>query len=546
MQITGLTRREFLRLAGYGTLSLAVGGLMASCGLDENGATGSSKRSTATPGAVDLELNLRAEPGEINLLPGLATQVWRYQGEALSGDSAVLQSLPGSYLGPVIRVRQGQRVRVRFQNRVEEPTIVHWHGLLVPPKMDGHPQDAIQPGKEYLYEFEVRNRAGTYWFHPHPHTLTGPQVYRGLAGLFLVSDAEEAAAGLPAGEFDLPLVIQDRTFDQNNQLVYLPNGMMDRMLGFLGDQVLVNGQPDFTLSAARRPYRLRLLNGSNSRIYKLGWEDGTPLTVIGTDAGLLEQPVERAYVTLGPAERVELWVDFARWSVGQTVRLLSLPFTSPGMGGMGGMGMMGGAGSQALPNGSEFTVMNVKLGPEARETSPRPERLTTLERLTETDSVNARQPRQFRLGMGGMGGMMGRGSGMGWTINGRTFEMEEVALDEVVRLNTQEAWLYDNTGSGGGMGMMGGGMMQMAHPMHIHGVHFQVVDRQVLPAFQEAWDSIREGYVDEGWKDTVLVMPGEQVKILLRFQDFSGVYLNHCHNLEHEDLGMMRNFRIDP
>jgi FtsP/CotA-like multicopper oxidase with cupredoxin domain len=124
--------------------------------------------------------------------------------------------------------------------------------------------------------------------------------------------------------------------------------------------------------------------------------------------------------------------------------------------------------------------------------------------------------------------------------------MEEVARDEVVHLNTQETWLYDNTGSGGGMGMMGGGMMQMAHPMHIHGVHFQVVDRQVLPAFQEAWDSVREGYVDEGWKDTVLVMPGEQVKVLLRFQDFPGIYLNHCHNLEHEDLGMMRNYRIDP
>jgi FtsP/CotA-like multicopper oxidase with cupredoxin domain len=164
-----------------------------------------------------------------------------------------------------------------------------------------------------------------------------------------------------------------------------------------------------------------------------------------------------------------------------------------------------------------------------------PGNLSKIERYSENNSVNASRPRPFVLG----GGIL-------WAINGRVFQMDEVARDEVVRLNTQETWMFDNTGSGG-MGMGGGmGMMQMAHPMHVHGVHFQVVSRQVLPAYQQAWESLNEGYVDEGWKDTVLVVPGEQVKVLMRFQDFSGIFLNHCHNLEHEDLGMMRNYRIDP
>ena len=551
-----ISRREFFRLAGWGALALAASGgagsFLAGCSASPGREDRGYPPAVAATGLLeqaDLEIALQATPVEVNLFPDRATRLWTYEGQVLSGGSNALQPLPGSYLGPILRVKKGQRVRVRFENRVDEPTIVHWHGLHVPPEMDGHPRNAIHPGGTYAYEFQVNNRAGTYWFHPHPHTLTGPQVYRGLAGLFLVSDEEENAAGLPSDEFDLPLVIQDRAFDANNQLVYLANGMMDgsgmgAMLGFLGDQILVNGQPDFTLPVARRAYRLRLLNGSNSRIYKLAWEDGIPLTVIASDGGLLEKPVQCSYITLGPAERVEIWVDFAGWDLGHEVRLVSLPFTDASMGGMMGGGMIGpGRDGNSLANGAEFPILTIKIEREAGENSSLPAKLSALERYQEVDSVNRRRPRLFRLGMGGMGGMMG--GGMNWAINGRVFEMNKVARDEIVRLNTQETWLFDNTATSGGMGMMGG-MMQMAHPMHIHGAQFQVIDRQVLPAYAEAWETVREGYVDEGWKDTVLVMPGEQVKVLLRFQDYSGVYLNHCHNLEHEDLGMMRNYRIDP
>ena len=155
---------------------------------------------------------------------------------------------------------------------------------------------------------------------------TGPQAYYGLAGLFIVTDEEEQSADLPSGDYDLPLVLQDRTFDADNQLVYASGGMMDNMMGFLGNQMVVNGRVDQTLSVATRPYRLRLLNGSNSRIYKLAWSDNTPITVIATDGGLLAQPVERPYVMLAPGQRLELWVDFGRYSLGSEPILQSLPF----------------------------------------------------------------------------------------------------------------------------------------------------------------------------------------------------------------------------
>jgi FtsP/CotA-like multicopper oxidase with cupredoxin domain len=472
-----------------------------------------------------MHIALRAVPSEVTLLPGEATRVWTYQGEVLKGDSNVVQHLSGSYLGPILRLRKGQKVRLDFTNDLPEPSIVHWHGLHVPQEADGHPRLAIGPGETYTYAFEVHNRAGTYWYHPHPHGRTGPQVYYGLAGLLLVSDEEEAAAGLPSGEQDIPLVIQDRTFDADNQLVYLDNGMMDQMMGFLGDRILVNGQPDFVLPVATRAYRLRVLNGSNSRTYKLGWHDGTPLTVIATDGGLLERPVQRDYVVLGPGERIELWADFVGRKVGTELRLQSLPFFGGevGMMGMMGRGRMMGGGS-ALPNGSEFTVMRVYFGREAAETTELPERLSTLQFHRQEDAVNRRRPRAFEIAM----------QRMAWFLNGRTFEMEATARNEVVKLGELEVWKFVNQRGG----------MSMIHPMHVHNVQFQVLERQMLSGLTEQWETVRGGYVDEGWKDTVLLMPGERAKILLKFEDYEGLYLYHCHNLEHEDLGLMRNYRV--
>ncbi|NOX61649.1 MAG: multicopper oxidase domain-containing protein [Chloroflexi bacterium] len=532
-----LTRRAFLGLSGAGLAAAAL----AACApptevftptaapsptpnLDPTATTApATATATIRPGEADVELALTASPAEVSLFAGAATQVWQFRGEVLKGDSSHLQPLPDTYLGPIIRMKKGQRLRVDFTSDIPQETIVHWHGLHVPAEMDGHPRYVINRGESYQYDFEILNRAGTYWYHPHPHGITGPQVYAGLAGFFLISDDEEQALGLPSGEFDVPLVIQDRLFDANNQLAYLTGGMMDRMQGFLGDQILVNGRPDFTLDVATRPYRLRLLNGSNSRIYKLAWDDGSPLTVIGNDGGLLEKPVQRAYVTLAPAERVELWVDFSDRAVGSQVTLQSLPFTA-GSGGMMGGGMMGGGMRGAgQEQGAAMNIFTVRIAKASNERLKLPKRLSTIPRLSPKEAVATRT---VTLAMT---------PGRGWTLNGRTFQMTAVAPEERVKLGTIEIWEFVNDG---------GGMEALPHPIHMHGEQFQVLERQISRAGRAAWESLNQGFVDEGWKDTVLVMPGEKVRVIRRFDDFTGLFLYHCHNLEHEDMGMMRNFEI--
>ncbi len=541
-----LSRRDFLKFAGIGAVGAATSDMSP-------GLSFVSKALAQSNASPDLEVRLRAVEREVSILPGTPTKVWTYQGEVLQGDAAALQTIPDSYLGPIFRVRRGQRVRIHFVNELPEASIIHWHGLVLPEAMDAHPRYAIAPGETYTYEFEIINRAGTYWYHPHPHGATATQVYKGLAGLFIVRDDEEAAVGLPDGAYDLPLVFQDRSFDADNQLAYITGGMMTQMMtqmmGFLGDHILVNGKPEFELDVEARAYRLRLLNGSNFRMLKLGWEDGTPLTVIGTDGGLLEVPTERPYVTLSPGERIELWVDFGEWPVGAQLLLKSLSFRGVEMGGM----MMGGMAmpeSTTLPQGEEYSVLKVNVVQESTETSLLPERLSTIERYSLEDAVNSGTPRTFAIAM----------LNEGWTLNGRSFEMEAVADDEIVRANTLEVWEFVNVVNSDGMGGMGnmpghnmGNMSgsnattedQMAHPMHIHGVQFQILDRIIDDAFRDGWETVSAGYVDVGWKDTVLLMPGERVRLLMRFSGDTGLYVFHCHNLEHEDLGLMRNYRIE-
>jgi len=508
-----ISRRQFIQFTAAGAAGLLTGGLGSSLIAGQDAAAAGKGRDGFNP---DLDLALTATPGEVPILPGDPTGVWQFKAQLIKGSRSSLMPIERSYLGPVIRARTGQKVRIRFTNEIADPTIVHWHGLHVPADMDGHPRFALPRGGSYVYEFEVRNRAGTYWYHPHPHGLTGPQVYGGLAGLFLVADDEEEAAGLPTGQYDIALVLRDRAFDRHNQLVYLSGHHMEQMNGFLGDWILVNGQPDFVLPVATRAYRLRLLNGSNARIYKLAWDDGGPLTVIGTDGGLIEKPVQRRYVMLGPGERLELWADFSRYPVGSETALVSLPFD----GGMMGGGPMG-RGGYRLPNGVQFPIFKIKVNRREKDGLTLPPRLCAIEPNDPAHTVNPENPKRFHLVM----------RHMAWTINGRTFRMMQVAPDEEVALNSHEIWEFIN--EGGGMGMMGG--MNMPHPIHLHGLQFQVLKR---------WGVRHDGYVDDGWKDTVLLMPGERVRVLARFGDYAGLFLYHCHNLEHEDMGMMRNYRV--
>jgi len=530
-------RRSFLRLSGLTAAALVGGPLLAACN------TTGPLSVSATPTVdflPDLDLVLKATPSEVAILPGAATRVWVYQGSVVKGDAASVQAIPGSYLGPIIRVRKGQRVRVTLQNDLPEgqETIIHWHGLRVPASMDGHPRDAIAPSQQFVYEFEVTDQAGTYWFHPHPHGLTASQVIAGLAGLFIVSDDDEAKVTLPSGEFDLPVVIQDRVFDGNNQFIY-GNDMMTTMMGFLGDRILINGQPDLTLPVATRAYRLRVLNGSNSRIYKLAWSDDTQLTVVGTDAGLLDAPVTRDYALLAPGERLELWADFSGRSLGDELKLISQGFTGAegivptsggSMGGMMGGGMMGNmSGAPAL--GTQQDLLTVRVERQEAESLTLPTTLVPLKLLQASDAVNANAPRQVVISQ----------NNMTWKINGRDFDMDAVADGEKVKAGSIEIWdIVNEVNPGEMMDPLG-----MAHPFHIHGVHVQVLSRTLrtdYPEFTPGYESVSAGFVDNGWKDTVLIMPGETVRLLMRFHEQTGTFVYHCHNLEHADQGMMRNY----
>jgi FtsP/CotA-like multicopper oxidase with cupredoxin domain len=508
-------RRRFLKQAG----AAALGGLLF-------GGKALASAEHATPAAEatpdfnpDVEIELAAVVDEVGLLPGAPTAVWRFTGKVLRGSADALSFLKSADDGPsfvpVIRTRRGQKVRIFFSNRLPEKSIVHWHGLHIVQRMDGHPMYAIGTGSRYVYEFIVDNRAGTYWFHPHPHERTGYQVYRGLAGFFLVGDDEEDALGLPRGTFDLPLVIQDRTFDRRNQLVYVQN-MMDRMMGFMGERILVNATPDYKRTVERTAYRVRFFNGSNATAYRLSLSNSQPFLVIGTDGGLLENALTRRTLTLAVGERADVWVDFAAAKSGEEIALIAQPF-APMMSGGGAMPMM----RRQLNLGPQ-AIARFRTGNGAPAISTPPARLSKFPALNLRDAINRARPRRIQLSMMG---------GQGF-LNGRTFDMEAVADDERVRLGTTEVWELFNDSP-------------MAHPMHIHNLQFRVIERNGPTSRAGDPAGPSAGFIDEGLKDVVLVLPGEHVKILMKFEDHMGLYLYHCHILEHEDMGMMRNYRVE-
>jgi FtsP/CotA-like multicopper oxidase with cupredoxin domain len=545
-------RRRFMRQSLLGTAIAAFPGLLPAIGEQ-------IKSSATTNFKPDVEFEFSAHSAQISILAdGPPTAVQKFSATVLNGPQNVLQQLPANYLGPILKLRQGQKVRVFFRNNLTQPTIIHWHGLHVPQSSDGHPMYTIQPGEQYVYEFEVRNRAGTSFYHSHAHELTAEQVYHGLAGMIVVSDEIEDKLNLPRDEFDLPLVIQDRSFNAQKQLYYL-HMPPERVMGFLGDTILVNGKPNAEFKVKSRAYRFRAVNGSNSRMYKLGWEDGTPLVAIGTDAGLLEKPETRPYIMLAPGERVDLWLDFSGRPVGSKLRMFSLPYSGvmPAMyehmfqrqgGGM--MGMM----PHKLPQGGKFPIAEFVIIEKVSDSPILPAKLVSMRRFTEADVDNASQPLPIAISMQRMTPM----------LNGKTFVMDRVLDYEKVDLGSHKKIRISHQHSGMGMGMrgmrhrqenetdhsgmggIGGGMMMdMAHPIHLHGQQFQIIKRNTSGVHAIAYETVKHGFIDSGWKDTVLVMPGETVDIIKPFQDYKGLFLYHCHNLEHEDLGMMRQFLVE-
>ncbi|HEU0197590.1 MAG TPA: multicopper oxidase family protein [Nevskiaceae bacterium] len=539
-----INRRDFLRYVGVGSATVLLGGFPA---------THAIAHSSADASPPDVWIELTAAPQAVALRPGPATNVWSYHARVLEGDPSSVQAWPGGYLGPILRVARGQRLRVDFVNHIDKPTIVNWHGLHVPANMMGLPRYEIQPGGRYRYEFAVTDRAGSYWYHAMAAGHTPEQVYFGLAGLLTITDAEEQALHLPSDEFDVPVVIQDRNWSDDNQFVYLPDtgpraaraghvevserhadddmmggmmggrggmgSMMTRMMGFFGNHILVNGHPDASLKVATHAYRLRVVNASNSRTYKLGWSDGRPVTVMATGGGLLERPLTKPYVMLTPGQHIELWEDFSRDAVGTQRTLVSLPFHGS-MGMMDRMdgGMMGRMmHHQGLADGAAFPILKVTVEHQVKAGPALPQQLSTITRLQAADAINHAHPRIFRVTM----------AHMQWGFNGHSFEMDHTVPNEVVKLGTTEIWEFRNS-------------HMMAHAIHLHGLQFQVLGRSNSPRS----DDVTKGYVDEGWRDTVLLMPGETVRLIMRFADFTGTYAYQCHMLEHAADGLMRNYVV--
>lgn len=433
-------------------------------------------------------------------LDGTNATLAAQSGTAILGSGLTVNALAyggATILGPTIWMQQGAHFNLAFTNDLAEATNIHWHGLEVPASQDGYPSDVTAPGGTFQYDFSVKNRPGTYWYHPHPDMATASQAWRGLAGFFLVTSPEESALGLPSGEYDVPLVIQDKRLDDG--LTYNPNND-DRSIGMFGETVLVNGTAGAVLEVATRTYRFRLLNGSNARIYNFALSNGAQFQFIGTDGGLIDAPQDISTVLLAPGERADVLVSFSGLAVDTELYLQSNTFS--------------GTESQGK---QAFKILKFKISRQEPDNFTVPTSLMPVEIIPASAAVATRS-----FNIGHMMAHSGNVEMVTHPIDGKTFDANR--RDEVVNAGTVEIWEFDNTNG------------METHPMHLHAGSFQVLSRTGGRGAVQPWE--------KGWKDTVLAFPGEKVRIIVHFPELKGKFVFHCHNLEHEDAGMMLNYEI--
>ncbi|MDZ4084074.1 MAG: multicopper oxidase domain-containing protein [Bdellovibrionales bacterium] len=482
------SRRRFLKSLG------ATGGIAWSATAWTSTFLVNTLWPTSARAASNLAIRVSAKPRAVSLFPDRDTDVWSYDAQVKTGNQNRVRASGKGFLGPVIEVRTGERLAVEYVNEIPEESIIHWHGLDVAADQDGHPHHTVPSGGTYNYDFEIANRAGLYFFHPHPHGKLGNQVNRGLVGVMIVRDDEEDSLGLPRDRDEHLVCIQDRRVNADRQFEYLTGGMHDRMMGMHGNRLFLNGELNQVIRARQGTQRLRILNGSNARIYNLAWSDGRELEIIGTDGGLLEKAHKTQSILLAPAERLDVLVDLSDFTAGQTLSLQSVPI----------------AGTAGKP----FDVMTLEVTSEKGVSYSAPMQLSKVDLIAELEAVNLNSPKSFQL-------IPTRDHG--WTIDGLPYDMHGASPKETVRFGDTEIWEFDNTLAG------------MPHPIHVHGTQFQVLSRQ---------SGKFTGAMDLGWKDTVLLMPGDKVRVIKRFNTHKGMFVYHCHNLEHEDMSMMRNFII--
>ncbi|HTK10760.1 MAG TPA: multicopper oxidase family protein [Ktedonobacteraceae bacterium] len=438
------------------------------------------------------------KPGVAHILPGHTTPIWGYN---------------GLFPGPTIEARSGRTTIVRQTNELPVPISTHLHGGHTPPESDGDPNELIWPvhgsavpmpetslalgsvgmtvhmgSKNYIYP--NNQRGATLWYHDHRMGFTGPQVYRGLAGFYILRDDAEDRLPLPKGDHEIPLLITDRIFNADGSFYYPsidssltrdPGAIGTFADGVYGDTILVNGavQPFFEVSNTK--YRFRILLATNASRYRLRLNSGHPFTQIGSDGGLLAAPVRQPHFTMAPAERFDTIIDFSPYPIGTQIVLESLP-----------------EDLNTIQQIMRFDVVR-----KEKDESSIPAKLSPYEIL---DPASATVTRQFHFE---------RSLGM-WTINGKRFDPSRA--DAQPRLNATEIWEFT---------------ADEHHPIHIHDIMFQILSHNGKPSSE-----------DVGMKDTFLLNGGQKGSIITKFTDNPGPYVFHCHNLEHEDMSMMGRFIV--
>ncbi|SFV71873.1 Multicopper oxidase [hydrothermal vent metagenome] len=404
--------------------------------------------------------------------------------EFYTGIASNTYGINASVLGQTIRIRKGDKVKIKWNNHLNEATTMHGHGMHVPAMMDGGPKNKILPNTTWTINYSVNQEASTNWYHPHLMGKTAEHVYMGLAGLILI-DEESENLNLPKtyGVDDIPLILQDKRFDSNKQIDYSPTTREIRR-GYTSDIMLVNAVINPYVNVASKKVRFRLLNGSNGRVYHLAFSDNRFFHQIATDGGFLEAAVRLNTLTLSPGERAEIIVDFSNDFLSSIIL------------------------KDTLDN---LDILQIHIDKNVSVTEPLPSTLTTLNRYNISDSVKVRT---FVLNM--IGGHM--------AINSKTMDINRI--DEVVPVNDVEIWDITNS-------------MGMEHNFHIHATHFWIIERD------GSVNNVPQN--EQGYKDVVRIPPNSSVRIILKMTDFidgDNGYMYHCHFLEHEDDGMMGQFTV--
>jgi spore coat protein A len=550
-------RREFLKLCAVSAPALVFAN---SIDADEIKKAAVAQPAYRTPGTLERFLDPLPIPKRLKPYGTRKDRV-QYRMRMLEFSQQLHSQLPptklwgyeGQYPGPIIEAVRDRPIEVRWENRLppqhifkvdphihgamppapEVRTVPHLHGSRTRSESDGLPEKWFTPGSSALYFYPNHQLPATLWYHDHALGITRLNVYAGLSGFYFLRDAGERSMELPSGDFEIPLMLQDRTLDDQGQLVYsptmedgipLPPGVWGPE--FFGELPVVNGVISPYLDVEPRRYRLRVLNSSNSRFYDLYFNlakhaTDVPSMVafhqIGTDGGFLPKPAGLEKLLLGPAERADLIVDFSGLE-GKVVTLSNgAPAPFPGWASMN-------SPHAALYELMQFRVTRPISSAQTSFSMP-PVPFT---KLDESASITTRDFVLFEK-------VDNQGRSLGVRINGKGYDDP---VTEVVKLGSTEKWRFINT-------------TDDAHPMHLHLVQFQILQRHGYDIAAFSTGALKLVGVprppdahEAGWKDTAVVRPGEVLIILVRFEGFAGRYVFHCHMLEHEDNDMMRPYEV--